>query len=70
MVNTASNDILGGTVGVSATAIRVEVLVDVQQELLSPTGRVGDLDDGIVGPVSPSRSVRPFLAIKVSRARR
>ena len=46
----------------STTAIRVEILVDVQQELFGSTGRVGDLDYGIVGPVDPSRSVGPFLA--------
>jgi hypothetical protein len=63
-------DILGGTISVSPTAIRVEVLVDVQQELFSSTSRVADLDDGIVGPIDPSRSVGPFLAAEEGRVER
>lgn len=59
-----SLDILGAAISVGTATVRVEVLVDVQQELFISTGRVGDLDDGIIGPVDPTRSVSPFLAIE------
>lgn len=44
-----------------------DLLVNVEQELLLPTGGVSDLDDRVVGPIDPSRRVSPFLTIVTTK---